>query len=350
MHFASDNTAPVHPAILKALTDVNMGPAMPYGADEVTVRAAEALRATFEAPDAAVFFVTTGTAANALALSALVSPYGGVLAHQEGHINTDECAAPEFFTGGAKIIPLPGDGGRLTPDAVKAALAHFVHGPHQVKPQALSMSNATEAGCVYHPAAVRSLCAVAKEAGLKVHLDGARLANALVHAGCTPAEMTWRAGVDVLCLGATKNGAMMAEAVIFFDPALAADFDYRRKRAGQMLSKARYVSAQFLAWLQDDLWLRLARHANDMAQAIAEGIDAFSEVRLVHAVEGNEVFLDVPAGLCDALREEGAVFYDWGAAGEGHDRRIIRLVTSWATRLEEVKAFLAVMERCLAGR
>ncbi len=321
---------------------------MPYGADAVTEQAVEALRDVFEAPDAVIHFVTTGTAANALALSALVSPYGGILAHEEAHINTDECAAPEFFTAGAKIISLSGEGGLIMADAVETAFSRFVHGPHQVKPQALSLSNATEAGRVYEPKKLRALCSMAKEKDLKVHLDGARLANALAHAGCAPADMTWRAGVDVLCLGATKNGAMMAEAVIFFDPDLAADFDYRRKRAGQMVSKARFVSAQFLAWLKEGLWLRLALHANTLAQAIAAGVSRFEEVRLLQPVESNEVFLEVPTSLRDVLLEQGVMFYDWDAVEDGADRRVIRLVTSWATCREDVDSFLAVTERCLS--
>ncbi len=336
MNFASDNISPVHPHIMAAITGANAGPAMPYGGDDLTARAVDRIRELFD-HDAEVFLVTTGTAANALALSAMVDPFGGVLAHEEAHINTDECGAPELFTGGAKIIPLPGEGGRISPATLEDRLAAFVHGEHQVLPQALSLTNATEYGQVQTPEEIAALAAAAHAHGLKVHLDGARLANALAALDCTPAEVTWKAGVDVLSFGLTKNGAMCAEAVVFFDTGLADRFIWRRKRAGQLLSKGRYLAAQFLAALEDDLWLDLARHANAMAARLATGLMELSGVRLAHPVQANEIFIHLPRPLHDALTKAGAVYYPWR---EMEETILARLVTSWATTTEDVERLL----------
>ncbi len=337
MNFASDNVSPVHPRIMAAIADANEGPAMPYGGDDLTRRAADRIRKLFD-HDAEVFLVTTGTAANALALSAMVDPFGGVLAHEEAHINTDECGAPELFTGGAKIIPLPGKGGRISPAALEERLAAFVHGEHQVLPQALSLTNATEYGQVQTPEEIAALADIAHAHGLKVHLDGARLANALAALDCTPAEATWKAGIDVLSFGLTKNGAMCAEAVVFFDTALAERFIWRRKRAGQLLSKSRYLAAQFPAALENGLWLDLARHANAMAARLAAGLTELPGVRLAHPVQANEIFIHLPRPLHERLVEAGAVYYPWR---EAEETILARFVTSWVTTQEEVDALLA---------
>ncbi len=337
MNFASDNVSPVHPRIMSAITAADEGPAMPYGGDALTARAAERISKVFE-HEAEVFLVTTGTAANALALSAMVDPFGGVLAHEEAHVNTDECGAPELFTGGAKIVPLPGEGGRISPAVLEERLAAFVHGEHQVLPQALSLTNATEYGQVQTPDEIAALARIARAHGLKVHLDGARLANALAALGCTPAEATWKAGVDVLSFGLTKNGAMCAEAVVFFDTGLAERFAWRRKRAGQLLSKGRYLAAQFLAALEEGLWLDLARHANAMAARLAAGLTELPGVRPAHPVQANEIFVHLPRPLHEALVKAGAVYYPWR---ETEETVLARLVTSWATDPEDVERLLA---------
>ncbi len=345
MNFISDNITAVHPAIMEAIGQANAGVAMPYGQDAWTRRANAALCDLFGC-SAEVFFVTTGTAANALALSAMTPAFGGVLAHEESHINTDECGAPELFTGGAKIIPLAGEGGKIAPEALQARLAQFIHGEHQVKPAVLSLTNATEYGQVYGPDEVAALARVAHGAGLGVHMDGARFANAVAHLGCTPAELTWKAGVDVLSFGATKNGAMGAEAVIFLNRDLAKDFPYRRKRAGQLLSKGRFLAAQMLAYIADGLWLQLAAHANAMAARLAEDLSVIPGVELDLEPQANEIFVWLPRSMHEMLEEKGALYYAWREEGP---RVLARLVTSFATTQEDV-AQLAAVARAAAGQ
>ncbi len=340
MQFASDNTAPVHPRVMDAIMAANDGPAMPYGEDELTQRAEALLRDTFGAADALI--VTTGTVANALALSALVPPFGGVICHREAHIQTDECGAPEFFTSGAKLLLADGPEGRLMPEAIDGVMAGFVHGIHQVKPAAVSITNATEMGGIYTPAEVAAVADGAHAHGLRLHMDGARLANALVATGVPARAMTAEAGVDILSFGLTKTGAMLAEAVLVFDATLAGEFGRRRKRAGQLVSKMRFLAAQFIALLEDDLWLELAAHANAMAARLAAGLKAHAGVLLAHEVRGNTIFAWLPKALHERLREAGAVYYVWRDEGE---RLLVRFVTSWATRPEEVEALLKVLAR-----
>ena len=339
MKFASDNTAPVSPEILAALTEANAGATPSYGADPVTARLAAAARDIFET-ELTLYPVATGTAANALALATLVRPYGGVICYEEAHIATDECGAPEFYMGGAKLVTVPSATGRITAMQVEAAMARAVDGGvHHVLPEAVSITQATEWGTVYGADQVSEIGEACRRRGLHLHMDGARFANALVHLGCTPAEMTWQAGVDVLSFGATKNGALAAEAVIFFNPALAAGFERRRKRAAQLWSKQRFLSAQLTGYLDADLWLRNASHANAMAQALAHGLAALPGVRLVQEVQANELFVAMPDDLIDALQAAGAVFYRWiDVAGE--ELPVVRLVTSFATTEAEVRRFL----------
>jgi threonine aldolase len=275
-----------------------------------------------------VFPVATGTAANALALATLVPPYGAVLTHEEAHIVRDECGAPEFMTGGARLMLLRGAGAKLGPEAVQAAIDANPASVHTVQPRALSLTQATELGTVYTPAELTAVCATAHRNGLAVHLDGARFANAVASLGCTPADITWKAGVDVLSFGATKNGAMGAEAVVFFGAARIADFEFRRKRAAHLLSKMRYVSAQLLAYVEDGLWLRLAGRAN----ALARRIGAAAGERLMHPVQANEIFAQLGDEGCAALRAAGFEFYDWGATGSGE----ARFVVSWNQPEEDV--------------
>jgi threonine aldolase len=338
MDFSSDNASGASPQILAALAAVNQGPASAYGADAVTARLTQRFAQIFE-HEVAVFPVATGTAANALALAALTPPWGIVYCHDEAHIAIDECAAPEFFAGGAKLIGLPGADAKITTDAVAGRLTErgFVH---HAQPAAISVSQSTEAGTVYSAAELAALGEFARREGLSLHVDGARFANALVALDCAPADLTWRAGVDVLSFGATKNGALAAEAVIFFDPAKARDFAYRRKRGGHLLSKMRFIAAQLEAYLEDGLWLANARHANRMAARLGAGLARLGGARLRHPVAANAVFVDLPDRVIRALGEDGFRFYRWG----GPQALSIRLVASFATTADEVDAFLAATE------
>ncbi len=347
MNFASDNTAPVAPAVMAAILAANQGPAASYGADDWTARLTAAASELFET-ETTVFPVSTGTAANGLALAALSPPYGAVYCHETAHILLEECGAPEFYTGGAKLIGLPGAGGKLAPERVAGALELAAEaGVHHASPAALSVTQATEWGTVYRPDEIAALAAVVRRRGLRLHMDGARLANALARLGCTPAELTWRAGVDVLSLGATKNGALAAEAVLLFDPALAAGFAERRKRAGHLLSKMRFLSAQLLAMLEEGRWLAFAGHANAMADRLAAGLAGIPGVRPVQPVEANELFLAMPEPLIAGLHELGFAFHRW-LTPPGESGPVVRLVTSFATSPEQVDELIAAAERLAA--
>lgn len=344
MNFASDNVYGVHPRILAAMVAANQPlTAVPYGHDEGMKAAELALSRVFE-KDVRVFLVLNGTMANSLSLSALTPPWGGIFCHEGAHIQTDECNAPEWATAGAKLLPLGGEGHKITPAAIEQRLRTFVHGEHGAKPSTVSITQATELGTVYTPQEIAAIGALARARGLRLHMDGARFANALVSLGCSPAEMTWKAGVDVLSFGGTKNGAMILEAVVFFDTALAEDFLYRRKRAGQLLSKGRYLSAQLLAYLQDDLWLDTARHANDLARQLGAGLSAVPGVRLAQPVQANEVFAVMPRGLFDDLSGHGAVFYEWPTQGLAEDEVHVRFVASWATPLDDVRRLVTLAQ------
>ena len=316
MRFFSDNAAPACPAVMAALVEANVQDTA-YDGDAWSRRLDGAFSDLF-GTDVAVLWVPTGTAANALALAAMVPPHGAVLCHREAHIQVDECGAPEFYTHGAKLLLIEGEGAKLTPAAIEATAAAIRDDVHQVQPHAISITNATEAGRVYTPQEVGAIGEVAKRRGLALHMDGARFANAVAHLGCTPAELTWRAGVDALSFGFVKNGGMSAEALVFFRPDLAAATRYRRKRAGHLQSKGRYLAAQLLAMLEGDVWLDNARAANAGAALIA----AAAPHRLVEPVEANEVFLRLTAEEAASLRAAGFDFYDWGQ-GQA------RFVTAW---------------------
>ena len=295
MNFASDNAAGIAPQILAAISRANVGAALAYGQDAWT-RRVEARFAEIFAHDVAVFLVPTGTAANALALAHLTPPWGAVLCHHEAHIATDECGAPEFFGGGIKLVGLAGEAGKIAPDTLRRALdAGQWGGPHHVSPAVLSLSQATEAGTIYRPDEIRELAEIAHARGLALHVDGARIGNAIARMNASPAQATWMAGVDALSFGATKGGALAAEAVVFFDPARGAKMSERRKRGGHLVSKHRFLAAQIEAYLADDLWLELARHANAMADRLAAGLAAEGLVP-VWPVEANEVFVALPCG------------------------------------------------------
>ncbi|MEI9996863.1 MAG: low specificity L-threonine aldolase [Rhizomicrobium sp.] len=329
MNFASDNQYGASPEILRALAAIGQAPAAAYGDDAVTARVRRRLSEVFER-EVAVYPVINGTTANSLALATLTPPHGAILCHAEAHIAVDECGAPEFFTHGAKLVPIAGSDGKLTPAAVEQALRNFRAGSvHQVQPCVLSLTQATELGTVYTAAETAALADLAQARGMKVHVDGARFANALVGLGCTPAELTWKSGVDVLSFGATKNGALAAEAVIFFDPEDARDFEYRRKKSGHLLSKMRFVSAQLDAYLADDHWLDNARRANGLARRLAQGLAEIRAIEIAHPVSANAVFARMPQALAARLREAGAVFYDWGAPQDGFV--LARLMLSFAT-------------------
>jgi threonine aldolase len=323
MNFMSDNVSGAAPAILQALLDANADPAPSYGHDRLTARLQDSLRTLFDHPAMVSLPVATGTAANAIALACLCPPWGTIYCHEQSHVHVDECGAPEMHTGGAKLVPLPGADGKLSCDVLSDALARarkgFVH--HQ-QPAVLSLTQATEAGRSYTPDETAALCAIAKRHGLKVHMDGARFANAIAHWGCAPEDATWRAGVDALCFGATKNGALGAEAILFFNPADAEQAGYRRKRSGHLFSKMRFLSAQLDAYARDDLWLRLARRANAAAHRLADGLAGLPGARLVYPVEANEVFIDLPLKIIEGLEAADAAFYRW-------DGTVVRLVTSW---------------------
>ncbi|MGH7090837.1 MAG: threonine aldolase family protein [Stellaceae bacterium] len=342
MDFRSDNVAGASPEILAALAAANSGTAAAYGADEITARLERRFSELFER-DVAVFPVATGTAANALALAALTPPWGVIYCHEEAHAAIDECGAPEFFAGGAKLVALAGAHGKIAPDAVAARLTTrgFVH---HAQPAAITVSEATEAGTLYRPDELAALGAFARRNGLALHVDGARFGNAVAALGCAPADLTWRAGADALSFGATKNGALAAEAVIFFDPARAADFGYRRKRAGHLLSKMRFLSVQLEAYLDDGLWLRNAAAANRMAARLGSGLARLPGACLRHPVEANEVFVDLPEPTIRALEADGFRFYRWG----GDEAACLRLVASFATREDEVDRLLAAAAKHLA--
>ena len=341
-HFTSDNVAPAAAAILAAVHAANDGFAPSYGADPWSTRLHAIASEVFERP-VQVFPVATGTAANALALSQLTPPYGAIYCHETAHVTTDECGAPEMFCAGAKLIGLPSPDGKLDLARLRSeiALAEDM-GVHHVKPAAVSLTQATEWGTVYRPEEVAAIAAFARTHGLGVHMDGARFANAVAHLGCSPAEITWRSGVDVLSLGATKNGALCAEAVVFFDAALAADFARRRKRAGHLWSKMRFLSAQLVAYLEDDLWLANARHANAMAGRLAAGLRDAPGARLLQPVEANELFVALPETTVAGLERDGFLFYRWPYR-DLEAAVAIRLVTSYATQVEDVDAFLAAL-------
>jgi threonine aldolase len=347
MYFASDNAAGIAAPILEAISRANAGYALGYGNDDCTKRVEKKLAEIFER-EVAVFLVPTGTVANSLALAHMTPPWGAVLCHAESHIATDECGAPEFFGGGIKLVGLKGEGSKIAPATLRAALDGQWGGPHHVSPSVLSLSQATESGTIYRASEIKELADIAHARGLTVHIDGARLGNALARMNVSPAEATWKAGVDVLSFGATKGGAMGAEAVVFFDARRGACMPDRRKRGGALLSKHRFIAAQFEAYLEGDLWLRLARHANAMADALGAGLAAAGS-KPVWPVEANEVFAKLPAAADKRLKAAGAAYYPWGSdslppdVSVGEGETLVRLVTSFQTTKEDVDKFLATM-------
>jgi len=334
MDFFSDNAAAPCPEVLAAIARAAPASRSGYDSDIISARLDAAFEDMFGAP-CVVFPVVSGTAANALALAAMVPPYGAIVCHDEAHIQVDECGAPGFFTGGASLLLVPGAAGKLSPAGITTTLASHRGDVHQVQARALSITQATEAGTVYSAAEVAALVGYGRAQGWRVHMDGARFANAVAHLGCHPGDISCRAGVDILSFGTIKNGGLSAEAIVVFDATLADDLRFRRKRAGQMPSKGRFQAAQLLAMLSDDVWLRNAARANAGATRIAEKLAD----RLLYPVEANEIFVQLHSGEAERLRDAGFGFYDWGAAGANEARFVI----AWDTADADIDALVAAL-------
>ncbi len=342
MHFASDNWAGAHPKIAESLSKHTDGFAAAYGTSALDKAVAQTFNEIFER-EVAVFFVATGTAANSLAQAAIAKPGGVTFAHREAHTIADEGGAPEYLTGGARLHPVDGPLGRIDVDNLKKAMAGY-NNVRAGQPMAVSITQLTESGTLYESNEIAGISAVCRENGLPMHMDGARFANALVSLGCSPADMTWRQGVDMLSFGGTKNGCWCAEALIFMDPARAEAFPYIRQRAAQLFSKSRFIAAQFEAYFEDNLWLDLARHSNSMARRMADHIAASGNVRLAWEPRGNEIFAVMEKTTAARLRDNGALFYDQNPPHSekhliGENETLVRLVTSFATSTEEIDRF-----------
>lgn len=332
-HFASDNYAGICPEALQALLSANSGHAPAYGDDEWTRQVSDHLREIFDA-DCDVYFAFNGTAANSLALASLCQSYHSVICHELAHVETDECGGPEFFSNGSKLLPARGENGKLTPESVFEVISRRsdIHYP---KPRVVTLTQATEVGTVYRPQEIAAIASLAHDHGLRVHMDGARFANAVASLGVAPAELTWKAGVDVLCFGGTKMGLPVGEAVVFFDRRLSEDFAWRCKQAGQLASKMRFLSAPWLGILKDEAWLRHARHANAMAQRLADGISSVPGASLMFPVEANGVFVNLPPSVQQGLRARGWRFYTFIGAGGA------RFMCAWDTSVDSVDSLLA---------
>ena len=332
--FTSDNIAGASDSVFNAMMDASQGDAMPYGNDDMTAEVTIMLSELFEC-DVDVFLVSTGTAANVLSISAMTPPWGSVLCHTESHLLNDESTAPEFYTGGARFVGIGGADAKMDPALLKKVVAQKVGDVHSCQASAVSLSQVTEVGSVYSLAEIRAITDIAKEAGLSVHMDGARFANALLSLGCTPAEMTWKAGVDIVSFGATKNGTMASEAIVVFNRSLSKELGFRRKRGGHLHSKMRLLSSQMKAYLTDDLWRKNAAHANAMMVLLQEGLASIPSVKINTLAQANMLFCTLPKGMADHLLAEGFAFY-----GGRWEEGVVRLVTSFRTPKEGVEAFV----------
>ncbi len=340
-NFASDNNAPVCPEAWAAMQSANEDHCAAYGTDAMTEQACEAIRDIFET-NCEVFFVFNGTAANSLSLASLCRSYHSVICHELAHVETDECGAPEFYSGGSKILLVQSPDGKVHPDAVEVTV-HRRSDLHFPKPKVVSITQSTEVGTIYSPSELQNLGAITHGLGLHLHMDGARFANALAALNCSPKEITWRAGVDVLCLGGTKNGLAVGEAVVFFNRELAREFEFRCKQAGQLCSKMRYLSAPWLGMLKDGAWLRHASHANQCAQRLAEGLATIDGVEILFPAEANAVFAKLDDRIISGLYARGWEFYDFIAAGGS------RLMCSWDTTDQDVADFIADVRELTAS-
>ncbi|MEP4032830.1 low specificity L-threonine aldolase [Roseibium polysiphoniae] len=348
MNFSSDNWAGATAPVMAALARHSTGLAPAYGSDPLTESVTARFSEIFQT-DVSVFFVGTGTAANSLALAAFAKPGGAIFCHPHAHIQVDECGCPEFMTSGGKLVPVPGADGKFSAEALQEAMSAFPDGVvHHGQVASVSITQSTECGTVYTLDDIARIKSVALERDVALHMDGARFANALVSLGATPAEMTWKAGVDVLSFGATKNGCWCAEAVVFFNPEQARGFEYFRKRGGHLFSKSRFAAAQFEGYFEEDAWLGTAAHANEMAQRLADGI-RLAGGRTAWSVEANEVFPILRRDLVERLRDGGAAFYEWPTKGldlsvaPSADEVCLRLVTSFATSEDDVDDFLNLL-------
>jgi len=338
--FASDNYAGICPEAWAAMEQANTGHVASYGDDCWTARAAELIRQLFETP-CEVFFVFNGTAANSLALSAMCQSYHSILCHETAHVETDECGAPEFFSNGTKILLLPGEDGKIDPRGIESKVKRRTD-IHYPKPRVVSLTQATELGTVYRPEEIRAISEEVRRLGLRLHMDGARFANAVASLGVAPRELTWGAGVEVLSLGGTKNGGGLGEAVVFFNRDLAYEFEYRCKQAGQLASKMRFLSAPWVGMLSEGAWLRYARHANEMAALLAALLAEIPGVSILFPREANSVFVQFPEAAGDRLRETGWKFYTFIGQGGA------RLMCSWDTTEEDVRELADTLRTCLA--
>lgn len=348
MFFASDNWAGVAPEINQALLDNTAGKVSGYGAGELDKKVEAKLSEIFE-KDVAVFFVATGTAANSIAIATSAKPGSVAFCHSEAHVNIDECGGPEFFSSG-RLCAVPGKFGKIEPDALRKAISNYPASfIHHGRPGSITITQATELGTLYSIDEISVVSEIAKETGIPLHMDGARFSNALVALGVSPAEMTWKSGVDYVSFGGTKNGCWCAEALICFDPAMRDEVAFHHKRAGQLFSKSRFVSAQFDAYLGNDLWLTMASHANDMTQTLAAELQKSNHVRLAWQPEANEIFVVMQKKKVAELRDKGAVFFEWQVPvahpdllQDGED--LYRLVTSFATTQDELEAFISCLK------
>lgn len=346
MNFASDNTGPVHPNVMAALMDANQGYALPYGADDLTAQAVAMVRDVFEAPAAAVHLVSLGTAANALILATLSDPWQTIFCHRHAHIHEDECNAPEFYAAGTKLTLVEGADAKMTPDSLRKALeAEETRGVHGPQRGPVSITQATERGTIYTLDEIRALADVAHAFGCPVHMDGARFANACVALGCTAADMTWKVGVDAVTFGGTKNGLMAVEAAVFFDPKHSWEFELRRKRGAHLFSKHRFLAAQMVATLQDDLWRDMATAANDRCGELARGLRQMPDVAFLHDPQANIIFARMPRAMHQKLHRAGAQYYVMDGdvdTGPADEQLLARLVCDWSMTQEAVDAFLSV--------
>jgi threonine aldolase len=347
MNFASDNTGPVHPNVMAALIAANTGYALPYGGDDLTAQTIQNIRDLFEAPDAAVFLVSLGTAANSLILATLSQPWETVFCHTVAHIHEDECNAPEFYSGGTKLTLVPGPEAKMTAENLRRSiLAEETRGVHGPQRGPVSLTQATERGTIYSLKEIQEISATAEEFGLPVHLDGARFANAVQSLGCSAAEMTWKSGVDAVTFGGTKNGLMAVEAVIFFNPKHAWEFELRRKRGAHLFSKHRFLAAQMQSYLAGDLWLDMAKKSNDASARLIQGLKQIPEVQIDFEPQANIIFAQWPRAAHQRLHAAGAQYYVMAGdhtTGPSDELLPARLVADWSTTPENVDKFLDIL-------
>ena len=331
--FASDNVAGACPEVLDSILKANEGDSMPYGNDQVSTDLQNKFSDIFE-KEVVVFPIASGTAANALALATMTPSFGNVYCHKLSHINTDECGAPEFYTGGGKLVTLQGNKGKITAEELDKAIGGkgIVH---HTQPSSVSITQVCETGEVYQLEEIKKISEVTHKHNLNMHMDGARFANALTSLNCTPAEMTWKSGIDVLSFGATKNGCLAAEAIVFFKKDLVGNIAFLMKRAGHLLSKMRFVSAQLDAYISNDVWLKNAKHANNMGQKLSEGLAKHNSIEIAYPTEANEVFAKFPRYMIEHLNSEGYKMNE-----DELDGKAVRLVTAWNTKTSDVESFL----------